>query len=371
MDFHDGLAPHPRPRLTVIEQGKAQRVPASADRPRLRAATTELVAAIGPSSSNDTTLSSDDEWRAREGYAMLHRIWKGVVGDDHMYHSASSDGLTWTDQRQIRGRTSHGPALIVFGRRLHRAWKGPGDDTNIYHSSSFDGLTWTDRQPIPDAYTSHGPALAVYNDTLYLAYRGSNTYMYMSSLPPDGQWSRPRPIAGRTSHNPALSAGNGRLYCLWKGVGTDTRMFTTSGSSEDPYLLLPVRAGGWELEISGRTSHGPALTRVGTFCRLWKGEGTDARMFMSTSDHPDGPAGTGYHIWSPPQQVGGQTSHGPALLPGGGLYRLWKNSADDTMLISIGTLTRPTASSVHIEWTAEQPISGLTSHTPSLVRFGL
>jgi hypothetical protein len=299
---------------------------------------------------------------------VFHRVWKGVVGDDHMYYSSSSDGLTWTDQQQIRGRTSHGPALIVFNYRLHRAWKG-ADTSSMYHSSSPDGVTWTDPQPIPEAYTSHGPALAVYHDTLYLAWKGAgHTSMYLSSLPPDGQWSFPRRIAGRTSHNPALSVGNDRLYCLWKGEGTDTRMFTTSGSSEDPYLLLPVNMGGWELEVSGRTSHGPALTYASTFCRLWKGEGTDTRMFMSTSDLPDGPAGTGYYIWSPPQQVGGQTSQGPALLPRGGLYRLWKNSTDDTMLISIGTVTRP--SSVHIEWTAKQPISGLTSHTPSLVRFG-
>jgi hypothetical protein len=264
--------------------------------------------------------------------------------------------------------------LAVSNQRLHRAWKA--DDTSkIHHSSSSDGLTWTDAQPIPDAYTSHGPALAVYNDTLYLAYRGSNTYIYMSSLSPDGQWSSPRRIAGRTSHSPALSAGGTyyRLYCLWKGEGTDTRMFTTSGSSEDPYLLLPVNVGGWELEVSGRTSHNPALTRVGsTVYRLWKGEGTDTRMFISTSDHPDGPAGSGNHIWSPPQQVGGRTSHGPALTLGPvGLYRLWKNSTDNTMLISIGSLTRSTSSSVDIEWTAKQPISGLTSNTPSLVRFGL
>lgn len=300
---------------------------------------------------------------------MLHRVWKGVVGDNHMYHSTSSDGLTWTDQRQIRGRTSHGPALIVFDGRLHRAWKAD-DTSSIRHSTSPDGVTWTDPQPIPDAYTSHGPALAVYkdtHDTLCLAWKGAgHTSMYLSSLPAGGQWSRPRPIAGRTSHSPALSAGGGRLCCVWKGAGT-TRMFATSSSIDDPYLLLPVSAGGWQQELSGRTSHGPALTYMGSFFRLWKGEGTDTRMFIVTSNYPEViRAGSPYD-----QQVGGQTSHGPALTSLGKLYRLWKNSTDNTMLISIGTITFPGTERLHIEWTAEQPIPGLTSHTPSLVRFGL
>ena len=66
---------------------------------------------------------------------MLHIVWKGVVGDNHMYHSSSPDGRTWTDPQQIRGQTSHGPALAVFNYRLHRAWKG-ADTTTIYYSSS-------------------------------------------------------------------------------------------------------------------------------------------------------------------------------------------------------------------------------------------
>lgn len=302
---------------------------------------------------------------------MLHRVWKGVVGDNHMYHSTSSDGLTWTDQRQIRGRTSHGPALIVFNGRLHRAWKAD-DTSSIRHSSSPDGVTWTDPQSIPDAYTSHGPALAAYNDTLYLAWKAAgHTSMYLNSLPAGGQWSRPRGIAGRTSHSPALSAGNDRLCCVWKGAGTDTRMFATSSAIEDgdPYLLVPVSGGGWELELSGRTSDGPALTfGLGCFFRLWKGEGTGTRMFIVITSVPEqARAGSPYH-----QQVGGQTSHGPALTYGlGRLYRLWKNSTDNTMLISIAD---PTSADLDIlqdiEWTAEHSIPGLTSHTPSLVNFG-
>jgi hypothetical protein len=301
---------------------------------------------------------------------MLHRVWKGVVDDNRMYHSSSSDGLTWTDQQEIVGRTSHGSALAVYDDRLHRAWKGAADDTRIYHSSSPDGLTWTDPQPIPGAYTSHGPALAVYNDTLYLAYKGGNTNIYLSSLPPDGQWSFPRRIAGRTSHSPALSAGGGyqRLYCLWKGAGTDTRMFITSGSSEDHYLLLPVDLGGWEMEVPGRTSHGPALTRVSTtFYRLWKGEGTDTRMFISSTSHPDGLPSAGDRLWSLPQLVSGHTSHGPTLAFGpAGLYRLWKSRADNTMKISTGG---PRSSAIDIEWTANRQVVGLTSNTPSIVDF--
>jgi hypothetical protein len=306
---------------------------------------------------------------------MLHRVWKGVVGDDHMYYSSSSDGLTWTDQRQIRGRTSHGPALIVLNYRLHRAWKG-ADTSSIYHSSSPDGLTWTDPQQIRGD-TNRGPALVAWNNTLYLAWKAStSTSMFMSSLSSDGRWlPLPHPaIAGSTSHTPALSVGAGLysdyLYCLWKGADTDTRMFLAAGSSEDDWLLQPghewrVVGLGDEWEVVGRTSHGPALCPLGgrLYC-LWKGEGSDSRTFISYSTNGQ------KWSWSPPQQVSGQTSHGPALAtgPGGKFYRLWKNP-DNAIMISIGTFGL-FGIEWGVKWTAEQQIVGLTSNTPSLVNLG-
>ena len=295
---------------------------------------------------------------------MLHRVWKGVVGDNHMYHSSSPDGRTWTDPQQIRGQTSHGPALAVFNNRLHRAWKG-ADTTTIYYSSSPDGLTWTDPQPIVGA-TNRGPALVAWNNTLYLARKADgSTSMYMSSLSADGRWVplRQPAIAGRTSHTPALSVGAGgfadKLYCVWKGADTDTRMFLTTGSREDYWLLEP----GHELEVVGRTSHGPALSPLGgRLYRLWKGEGTDTRMFISSSE-----SGAG---WSPPQQAGGQTTHGPALTQGpGGLYRLWKDP-NNAIMISIGTPAWSGVDWSSVEWTAKQQIVGLTGNTPSLVNLG-
>jgi hypothetical protein len=144
------------------------------------------------------------------------------------------------------------------------------------------------------------------------------------------------------------------LYCLWKGEGTDTRIFITDSPDAIPYLLLK---DGMAI-IQGRTSHGPALTRKDDkFYCLWKGEGSDTRMFISLGDL----TGT---AWGRPQQVGGQTSHGPALArgPGGKLYRLWKNSVDNAIMISIGTPISWTS----VEWTAQQQIVGLTSNTPSL-----
>jgi hypothetical protein len=48
----------------------------------------------------------------------------------------------------------------------------------------------------------------------------------------------------------------------------------------------------------------------------------------------------------------------------GGLHRLWKNNADDTMMISSGM---PYSSG--IQWSASRRIPGVTSETPSLVSF--
>jgi hypothetical protein len=303
---------------------------------------------------------------------MLHRVWKGVVGDNHMYHSSSPDGLTWTDQREIVGLTSHGPALAVFNNTLHRAWKGAGDDTKIYHSSSPDGLTWTDPQSVHSfGLTDHGPALAVWNNTLYLTWKAAGaTMMSLFSRSADGRWSSPDKIMGHTSNSPALSAGPPdpeTLYCLWRGADTDTRIYVSYRTDrlEFPYHKGVPLEDHLPGDATCRTSHGPALAHTVPrylgdrwfLFALWKGEGTDTRMFMSSRDRA---------TWYPPQQVGGQTSHRPALAPGPGgkLYRLWKNSTDTTMMISVSTNIYPIGG---VEWTPKQPIAGLTNKTPSLV----
>src|SRR5215831_21199367 len=40
--------------------------------------------------------------------------WKGVGNDPRMFFSSTRDGVNWTDQKQVGGGTSNGPALFAL-----------------------------------------------------------------------------------------------------------------------------------------------------------------------------------------------------------------------------------------------------------------
>jgi hypothetical protein len=153
---------------------------------------------------------------------------------------------------------------------------------------------------------------------------------------------------------------------IWKGAGDDARIFVSTSS--DGVVWSDQRL------ISGLTSHHPAVctgpgpVHVGppgsfptggtALHRVWKGEFADARMFGSLSE--DGVN------WTPEHQIPGLTSHSPAIaLSGSTLRRIWKGEfADSRMFIS--SAADPSGKN----WTPEQQIPGLTSHGPALAGDG-
>ena len=85
--------------------------------------------------------------------------WKGKGSDPRLFYNAGADSAYWSDQFQVGGGTSDGPALAAFNGRLYLAWKGVGDDPRIFYNSSPDGQQWTDQFQVGGG-TSHAPALA-------------------------------------------------------------------------------------------------------------------------------------------------------------------------------------------------------------------
>jgi len=69
--------------------------------------------------------------------------WRGGLGDEEIWCSASTSGRFWDPQLVIPGIGSlYGPTLAVFGDYVYMAWRGIDDDQNIYWSRSFDGRSW-------------------------------------------------------------------------------------------------------------------------------------------------------------------------------------------------------------------------------------
>jgi hypothetical protein len=88
------------------------------------------------------------------------------------------------------------------------------------------------------------------------------------------------------------------LVRVWKGAGDDARMFSSSSGDGQNWT--------GEAQVGGLTSHGPALAAFGgRLVRVWKGAGDDARMFSSSS-------GDGQN-WTGEIETGGLTSDGPAV----------------------------------------------------------
>ena len=275
--------------------------------------------------------------------------WKGGGSDPRLFYNAGADSAYWSNQVQVGGTTSHGPALAAFNGRLYLAWKGGGDDPRLFYNSSPDGQQWTDQVQVGGT-TSHGPALAAFNGRLYLAWKGGgdDPRLFYNSSPDGQQWTDQVQVGGTTSHGPALAAFNGRLYLAWKGGGDDPRLFYNSSPDGQQWTD--------QVQVGGTTSHGPALAAFnGRLYLAWKGGGDDPRLFYNSS--PDG------QQWTDQIQVGGTTSHGPALAAfNGRLYLAWKGGGDDPRLFY-------NSSPDGQQWTDQVQVGGTTSHNPALAPF--
>jgi C1A family cysteine protease len=246
----------------------------------------------------------------------LVAAWKGLTGDDGLYH-ASFNGTSWTPQAEIPNvKSSVGPSLAVFDGKLYAAWKGMNSDERLWFSS-YNGSTWAAQAEIPGVSSSYGPSLAVFDGKLYAAWKGMglDQRLWFSSYN-GSSWAAQAEIPGvQSSVGPSLAVFDGKLYAAWKGMSDDQGLWWSS-----------FNGTSWagQQEIPGvASSIGPSLAVFdGKLYAAWKGMSDDQGLYWSSFN------GTS---WAAQKEIPGDaTSEGPSLaVSGPDLYAVWKGMNAD------------------------------------------
>ena len=213
-------------------------------------------------------------------HGWAYAAWKGA--SQSIWYSrlgARPDGQ-WDEPRNVSGvGTSTGPSLASFQGKLWMAWKGIVGDQGIYFNS-FNGVSWTPQAGVPGVGTSTRPALAVFRGRLYMAWKGitGDPSMYFTSF--DGSTWRPQapiPNVG-TSAYPSLAVLNDRLYMAWKGIDGDPSMYFTSFDGVNWQSQGPIPNVG---TTSGCTLASNGRDRL---FLAWSGVTPDQSLYTTTFD---------------------------------------------------------------------------------------
>jgi hypothetical protein len=253
---------------------------------------TDFRSSVGPAFAVHTSLEDHQ--------ARLYMAWKGD-GEEHIWWSASTDGVHWPAKQQVlfhnggNPGSSVGPALADYGGVLFMAWKGAGSDQRIWWSVLGGDRRWSQQIAVPGTpssgapSTSVGPALAAYTNLanqplLYMAWKGQGQDQSIWYAYFDGQrWSAQTPVNGAmgvpppgTSIGPALVARPGSLSMAWKGIDNQIGIFGASlaVSTWGPQGPVPGTGSQWT------TAYRPALATFGS--ALWLAAvHPDGRLFVS------------------------------------------------------------------------------------------
>ena len=286
-------------------------------------------------------------------------VWKGVSDDEHLYYTSYSATNGWAAQQQIAlgNLTDAAPSVScdsypLGGSLMVVAFKGIGADQHVYTTSESAGAgpnAWSAPQQVPGALTDLSPAAGmVPTDYLipktattkpaytippvpYLAWKvaGGNTVDFTSMA--SGAWQSPAPVPGAfTDVAPTMSATLGSTYqadVTWKVAGTTDMEGTVYDSGYKTWSRPAyVGSGGTSTGVStSQVEMGNAANNyVSAPFAVWKGIGTDRRMFYSTEANPpnwsaqallptgattdDNPAVAeySYSVQGPPGGFGGQ-----------------------------------------------------------------
>lgn len=193
-------------------------------------------------------------------------------GHDGIYISRLQAGRWANFYRVPELVTRHAPALAVFNNKLYLAYTGQGNDGQLL--SSTDGTTWSEQIQLPGQATT-GPALGVRDGVLHYArgIAGRLVYDYSANAT---TWNNLGPVPGggsfgrHTFHPPALATHRGKLYLAYQDFGTNRVVINTNTST------------GWGTAFthSGEAFAAPSLTVRGDslHCTI---RGYDSRIWHS------------------------------------------------------------------------------------------
>jgi hypothetical protein len=209
-------------------------------------------------------------------------------------------------------------------------------------------------------------AVSISDDTMQLAYRGVEGDeriwgVYWKHIAEPPSWSGTSVLgngAFNSTHGPALCATpQGEVQMVWKGSGTDQRIFTASERSwKGP--VPPVSGPGVYQTIDR-----PAIAydQNGRCLLVWRDPSN--ALLWSRRDQS--------LAWSAPRSTGATASHGPALfVQGNTVFLFWAAGASQTTQngqicwAQLGGDTWSSAQPVHVTAGA-----ALTTDTPAIVAY--
>jgi hypothetical protein len=199
----------------------------------------------------------------------LHMVHLGEESNQ-IWHSWTTDGDHWTEDREVGDQRSQTPpAIVEWQGALHMVHTG-NSSTRIWHSRSVDRRTW-EEMPIENQQSKAGPSLAVFGSELHMVHLGETSNIIYHSWTADGQNWVQRPIDGQLSKgSPALAAFNGQLHMvhqgdtsnnLWHSWSDDGRTWTDNERIPDQKSQAPVALAefGGRLHIAHIGDESPTM----------------------------------------------------------------------------------------------------------------
>ncbi len=209
--------------------------------------------------SSDVKVSDDGDSKVNQSElaiatsgSVVYLAWRDSRGgDENIYFASSSDGVTWSANRQVNddaGSADQGrPSLATDSQgHLHLAWQDRrnGNYDIYYATSSNGGATWSTNERVSqDAGSADqtAPALAVKNDgsQVYVAWQdgrnGDDDVYFARSA--SGAWTEARinnDAGSATQGSPALGrSASGTLHLAWRDArnGSNDIYFARSTNS--------------------------------------------------------------------------------------------------------------------------------------------
>jgi len=181
----------------------------------------------------------------------LHMVHIGGSSND-IWHSWTSDGTNWTQQKILGQKSKTAPALASFGGELHMVHLGDSSN-NLWHTWTNDGRNWTTNVRIPDQKSRATPALCEFNSQLHLAHIGdSSTTIWHSFFDINGWRPNNRRDNNQSRRGPALAA-----FTSGSAPGGVQQLHSMHLGKSSPRLWHTVR------DTNLVTMEGPAGVTVG------------------------------------------------------------------------------------------------------------
>lgn len=110
-------------------------------------------------------------------------VWNGIGDDTQIWCSQYNQSQNaWSAQylTELAGtgapiQAGASPAIVSLNGVLFMVWRGEGSNDSLYYATSTDGFTWTGNRQIAGAASTHQPALVDFNGYPVLCFKGAIT----------------------------------------------------------------------------------------------------------------------------------------------------------------------------------------------------